>query len=95
VEPSMTGRKPVKAGHYVGSFNRSITVVGLAEDENEFVRRDVIGGRNKKEEYSRMNMRHFMQDKQYPTQRSCLSSILDLYYKFHASNTTTSIQSGS
>lgn len=59
-DPLKPGNKPVKEGTYVGG-NRSITVIGVAEHQNEFVQRDVI--RHKNLEYASMNMVHFSQDR--------------------------------
>jgi Glycosyltransferase sugar-binding region containing DXD motif len=78
VDPAMSGYKPVKAGTYVGTHNRSVTAIGRAEDQNQFVDRDVLR-RRKKREYEKMDMTHFQDDKKHPTQRSCLNSLYDLY----------------
>jgi mannosyltransferase OCH1-like enzyme len=76
VDPAIAGYKPVQAGNYMGTHNRSITVIGVAENQNEFVQRDVIG-QQKRANYFHMGMRHFSDDKNYPSGRSCKSSILE------------------
>jgi mannosyltransferase OCH1-like enzyme len=78
VDPATSGFKPVKAGTYVGTQNRSITAIGQAENQNQIVDRDVLRWR-KKREYKKMHMTHFQDDKKRPTQRSCLASLFDLY----------------
>lgn len=78
VDKSGVGFKPVWAGQFAGAQQRSITVVGVAENQNEYVHRDVIGTA-KRNEYRQMDMTHFQDDKKQPTGRSCLSSILDSY----------------
>ena len=91
VDPNTAGYQPVRAGYYRGSYNRSITVLGTAQDQNEYVYRDVIGSPLKKAEYRKMNMRHFQQDKLYPTQRSCLSSILNALMQNNGGSSAASI----
>ena len=58
-----------------GSFNRTVTVVGTAAMQNEYVDRDVLGSL-KKREYKKMGMRHFQDDKKHSSGRSCLASML-------------------
>jgi hypothetical protein len=72
-----TGRRPVSAGTYMGTWNYSVTVYGQADKQNEFVKRDALGGINKRGDYKVMGMRHFLDDRLYPTGRSCLASILE------------------
>jgi mannosyltransferase OCH1-like enzyme len=71
-------KKPIRAGQYVGAYNRTVTVVGSAEHENEYVIRDVLGVL-KQREYKKMGMRHFQDDKSYPSGSSCMSAILHAY----------------
>lgn len=80
VDPASRGYKPVQAGHFVGSYNRSVTAIGVAENQNEFVNRDVLGGTKKKKAYTAMHMRHFLEDKVHATGQSCLSAMLPLHY---------------
>jgi hypothetical protein len=86
VEAAIPGNKPVFAGHFIGTFNRSVTVVGIAEMQNEYINRDILG-RTKTKEYKRMKMRHFQEDVKHPSGMSCATAIL------HAANTnyTTSL----
>jgi Glycosyltransferase sugar-binding region containing DXD motif len=72
------GNQPVRAGYYTGTNNYSITVLGKASQQNEYVTRDVLGG-TKKKNYKLMNMTHFQDDKKFPSNISCLKSILDKY----------------
>lgn len=80
VGAAVPGTTPVGAGHYVGSHNRTVTVVGIAADQNEYVNRDVLGVL-KQREYHKMGMRHFQEDTKYTTGRSCKSSMLDAFYR--------------
>jgi hypothetical protein len=77
IDPALPGNRPVRAGTYLGTGNRSVTVLGTAEDHREIVDRDVLRG-TKRAEYARMAMRHFQDDKKRPTGRSCLSLLLEL-----------------
>eukprot|EP00977_Amphora_coffeiformis_P010080 scaffold2353_cov167-Amphora_coffeaeformis.AAC.71 len=81
VDPAEPGYKPVWAGRFVGSLNYTVTVVGVGENQNEYVHRDLLGAQKKQAAYKQMHMRHFQQDKKFPTGRSCLSTILDGSYK--------------
>ena len=76
VDPAGVGYKPVWAGRFVGTANYTVTVVGVGENQNEYVHRDLLGMHKKHVAYKEMNMRHFQQDKKFPTGRSCLSTIL-------------------
>ena len=67
--------KPVWAGRFVGTANYSVTVIGVGEDQNEYVHRDLLGMHKKHVAYKEMHMRHFQQDKKFPTGRSCLSTV--------------------
>lgn len=75
IEAAIPGNKPVVAGHFMGTFNRSVTVVGIAEMQNEYINRDILG-RAKIKEYKRMEMRHFQQDVKHPSGTSCMTAIL-------------------
>lgn len=59
VDPIGTGYKPVKSGKFVGTQNRSITVVGHGENENEYVQRMAIDAITRTRDYKRMGMKHF------------------------------------
>jgi len=59
VHPFGIGTKPVKAGTYLGPYNRTVTVIGEGENQNEFINRDVLGGRSKNKAYEAMGMQHF------------------------------------
>jgi hypothetical protein len=80
IDPAGTGFKPVWAGRFLGSQNYSVTVVGVGENENEYVHRDLLGIHEKRASYQQMHMRHFQDDKKHPTGRSCLSTILQRNY---------------
>lgn len=77
IEPAKPGFKPVRSGHFLGTWNRSVTVIGVGENQNEYVDRDVI--RLKRREYSRLGMRHFQDDVKRASGESCLRGILSLY----------------
>lgn len=81
VDPATPGYKPVWAGHFEGSLNYTVTVIGVGENQNEYVYRDLLGAQKKQAAYKQMHMRHFQQDKKFPTGRSCLSTILEESYK--------------
>ena len=83
VDPAEPGYKPVWAGRFVGSLNYTITVIGVGENQNEHVHRDLLGAHEKQAAYKQMHMRHFQQDKKFPTGRSCLSTMLDWSYRPH------------
>ena len=80
VDSATPGNKPVWAGEFTGSHNRTVTVVGVAANQNEYVDRDVLGNL-KNREYQKMGMRHFQQDKKYASRSSCMTSMLDAHYK--------------
>lgn len=80
VDQAGKGYKPVRAGTYNGTRNRTVTVIGVGENQNEYIQRDVLRGLEKKAEYKKMGMTHFSDDKTSGTGRSCLSSILDFFY---------------
>jgi len=85
VDSASIGKKPVWAGHFRGSCNRTVTVVGAASDQNEYVNRDFLGVL-KKNEYRKMSMRHFQEDKNHPSGQSCLSAMLNAYaHEFNSS----------
>ena len=58
----LPGEKPAKAGVWIGTANRSITVCGIGENENEYVEREYIRRRKKTQQYEAMGMKHFTQD---------------------------------
>ena len=62
VDLAMPGKKPVHAGTFVGTENRTITVVGVAENQNEYITRDFLSGGRKHKVYRAMGMQHFLQD---------------------------------
>jgi mannosyltransferase OCH1-like enzyme len=74
IEPARPGEKPVKAGTYVGTQGRSLTVVGVAERQNEIIDRDVLGS-FKKLEYSRLNMTFHQDDKKKVLGKACFAAI--------------------
>ena len=69
-------KKPAKAGLWVGTDDRNITVKGRGEYENEYVFREYIKRRIKIEEYKTMDMKHFVGD-QEKSYKSCLHTLLD------------------
>jgi hypothetical protein len=75
VVPAKQGNSPVAAGKYTGTNNRTVMAVGVAANQNEYVNRDVLGGR-KRREYQKMGMRHFQDDQKLASGRSCLAALL-------------------
>lgn len=82
VEETRPGTKPVAAGHFVGTHNRSVTVIGVAEHQNQYIERDVIGSL-KENEYKKLGMTFHQQDKKNPTGRSCMATVMDRYFLDH------------
>jgi hypothetical protein len=82
VPRTVPGNKCVKAGIYKGTNNRSITVVGVGENEKEFVIREAIPRSHKMKEYAQMGMKHFLEQEREPKREGgrkiCLSAI---YYQ--------------
>jgi hypothetical protein len=76
IDTAGIGRKPVRAGHYVGTWNYTARVYGSAAQQNELVQRDVFSASDKKSEYQAMGMRHFTEDKKYPSGKSCLATMI-------------------
>lgn len=76
IDPVGAGNKPVWAGHFHGTFNYTVTVIGFGENQNEYIHRDLLGRHNKNAAYKQMHMRHFQEDMLFPTGDSCLSAIL-------------------
>jgi hypothetical protein len=71
------GKKPAKAGLWVGTNNRTITVAGRGENENEYVIREVIRRELKIAEYASMGMKHFSNEND-KGQKSCLRTMWDV-----------------
>jgi hypothetical protein len=69
--------KPVKAGIFVGTNNRSARAVGLGGGKfsDQYVIREDIGGQEKMENYKKMNMTHNQEDKNTPSGQSCISAL--------------------
>lgn len=79
VDPIGTGMKPVRSGNFQGTNNRTITVVGKAENENEYVRRMAIDAFTRRRDYNHMGMTHFstfMKPKAKMSGQSCQDAIL-------------------
>ena len=70
------GKKPAKAGLWVGTDDRNITVKGRGEYSNEYVFREYIKRHIKIKEYKIMDMKHFVGD-QEKSYKSCLHTLLD------------------
>lgn len=54
-----TGSKPVWSGTFAGTNNRSVTVVGKGENENQYITRLAINPSIRKRDYRKMGMVHF------------------------------------
>eukprot|EP00548_Thalassiothrix_antarctica_P020045 CAMPEP_0194183124 /NCGR_PEP_ID=MMETSP0154-20130528/29749_1 /TAXON_ID=1049557 /ORGANISM="Thalassiothrix antarctica, Strain L6-D1" /LENGTH=120 /DNA_ID=CAMNT_0038899879 /DNA_START=807 /DNA_END=1166 /DNA_ORIENTATION=+ len=74
VEDGGVGKKPAKAGLWIGTYNRSITVKGVGEYENEYVYREHIRRKQKLKEYEAMGMKHFKMDT-HATQKTCMRAL--------------------
>ena len=59
IDPLGPGFKPVRSGVFTGSQNRTIRVVGVGENENEYVQRLAITASVRKRDYKKMGMTHF------------------------------------
>jgi mannosyltransferase OCH1-like enzyme len=77
VAAKLPDNKPVKAGTYVGTHNRSVTAIGTWDNANDYVRREVIGLVDKKAEYDKMEMEHFTVSVRVRTKRSCMKAMFD------------------
>jgi hypothetical protein len=74
---------PAKAGVWVGTDHRSITVVGRAEHDNEYVQRESMKRKVKHKNYNEMGMVHFTKGDRSATNMSCMHTLLDAHlYKF-------------
>lgn len=61
IDPAGTGYKPVQAGTYFGTNNRTVTAVGTAENQNQYITRDFLSyGDRKARVYQAMGMTHFL-----------------------------------
>jgi hypothetical protein len=82
------------AGHYVGLHNRSVTVVGTRSTGRLWVIRESIGGKDKRNGYAQMGMKHFSQSKNLPqafVNESCHAHLYFMSakdYVVHENNTT-------
>jgi hypothetical protein len=88
------GKKPARAGLWIGTDDRSIRVVGIGENENEYVIREFIRRSKKLKDYKKMNMQHFLQPNSQQQQhedydnssqvyfpKSCLHQIYDKFQR--------------
>jgi mannosyltransferase OCH1-like enzyme len=67
IDAAIPGNKPVSAGHFIGSYNRTVTVKGVATFQNR--------------EYQKMGMRHFQEDKKHASGLSCRAALLHAHYQ--------------
>lgn len=77
VDPAGTGYKPVWNGTFYGTDHRSIRVVGVGENENEYIWRSLVRTKHKMEEYKQQGMEHFsaFNKKNKETGQSCFQAI--------------------
>jgi mannosyltransferase OCH1-like enzyme len=61
VDPAKPGFQPVSSGIYTGTNDRSITVVGVAEDQNQYIQRMAIKAGTRQRDYQKMGMTHFLE----------------------------------
>jgi hypothetical protein len=59
IDPLGHAFKPVRSGVFTGSQNRTIKVVGVGENENEYVQRLAITASVRRKDYKKMGMTHF------------------------------------
>lgn len=71
------GALPVHSGTFVGTQGRSVTAVGVASNQNEYVEREKIRRPEKIKEYGKMKMTHFWEDAKIPLRKSCLAILLE------------------
>jgi hypothetical protein len=84
--------KPIKAGLFVGTNNRSVRAIGAGgKESNEFVMREEIKLGEKVNNYKLMNMTHNQEDKNHPSGHSCFSA---LYQGFVTNEKMETMQSG-
>lgn len=77
------GQRPAKAGLWVGTDHRSITVAGRAEHDNEYVQRESMKRKVKNKNYNEMGMVHFTKGDRSATNMSCMHTLLDAHlYSF-------------
>jgi hypothetical protein len=79
VDPLGTGFKPVWSGQFSGTGNRTITVVGVGENENQYVQRLALDPVTRKKDYGKMGMTHFSKFTKPNTKKSgmtCLDAML-------------------
>jgi hypothetical protein len=80
VDPLGTGKKPVGSGTFSGTHNRTITVVGVGENENEFVQRLAVDPIVRQKAYRTMGMTHFSKYTKPNAKKSghtCLDAMLN------------------
>jgi hypothetical protein len=72
--------KPVMAGLFFGTNNRSARAVGLGgKFSNQYVIREQIGRRQKVKDYKKMGMTHNQDDMNTPSNHSCTSALWHRY----------------
>lgn len=79
VDPFGPGTKQVWGGSIQGTNNRTITVVGRGDDDNEYVQRMAIDVFTRERDYTRMGMRHFpafMEPKAKKSGETCYDALL-------------------
>ena len=69
--------RPVAAGTYVGTYNRTVTALGSFKDPDAFVHRQIFDRWTKYEQYSKMQMKHFSEVQKVSSHRSCRRAALD------------------
>jgi mannosyltransferase OCH1-like enzyme len=72
--------KPVKAGTFAGTYNRTVTALGTSDKSNAYVQREILSRTRKQAEYDRMSMKHFSDVQQGKTGTSCLKALLDRHW---------------
>ena len=79
VDPILPGLKPVQAGVYTGTYNHTITVVGVGENQNQYITRQAIPERKKQQAYAKMGLKHFSSFTSYKGGKTsditCITSI--------------------
>jgi hypothetical protein len=80
VEPLGAGFKPVWEGTFSGTENRTVTVIGFGENENQYVQRTAVSPSVRKRDYVAMGMTHFSKytkPSALASGKTCVDAILD------------------
>jgi mannosyltransferase OCH1-like enzyme len=71
----IAAQRPIQAGFYTGRDNWTVTVLGTATKQNQFVVQQGLSEQQKVLDYHAMGMDYYLHDLQ-PSNRSCLNTVL-------------------